>query len=217
MVNQKIQIPYLANLSFKNNQLRELQKFQDEAIYVYKHLKYRSDLVKWMIDQQHGTLSKIQNSIRCNTLMKEPTRVITANIIIYGSSQAKKFISRYTSSTDPINTLNLNSRNGYSSEIHIHCLYDIYYLSWLPISILGCFQCGSISYLYRKDFPKDHYVESKRDFWKDLWIHTPHTNKNHTHNQGSMNTYGPFPGLSPIFETIQPSPKLSNHNITIKR
>ena len=39
--------------------------------------------------------------------MEEPTIGVTENVVIYINSQAEKFISRYKSSTDSINTLNL--------------------------------------------------------------------------------------------------------------
>ena len=45
----------LTNLSSKNYQLRALQQVRDKTVSTYKHLKYRADLFKKIINELHGT------------------------------------------------------------------------------------------------------------------------------------------------------------------
>ena len=55
MDNQNFQIIDLIDLSSKYSQWIAIQKFQDYDVYEYTQLKYRSYLVKLIINQQHGT------------------------------------------------------------------------------------------------------------------------------------------------------------------
>ena len=109
-------MPDLTNLPSKNSQLRALQQVQNEAISAYKQLKDRDELVRLITNQQHGTCTKIQNSIHYHTPMEESSRGVTDNILIYVNLQAEKNISRYKCSTDPINHLNLLVQKGCSME-----------------------------------------------------------------------------------------------------
>ena len=126
-------------------------------------------------------------------------------------SLAESTMKRYsTQPPEQLNPTNLPScRLGPSGLMHPYREADPDYLSIYPLGFKGCFQCGSDYWHENREDRPDNHDKFKRDlFWKEMWIHKPHTKKA---NHGSQ----PFGGNSHQERNNHQQYGPSNHQVCI--
>ena len=95
-------------------------------------------------------------------------------------SPAEQTLAKYKDTsqrTDQPNPKNLPVRTGPDGLLYPYRLDDPTYISKYPLGFRGCFKCGATNHFNLRDCPeRDSGTRTK--FWKELWIHKPHTKRN---------------------------------------
>ena len=146
----------------------------------YKSLSDRANLVKRMIHQQGEARKNNCSSIYAySSKEQKPDARTSALLLLYNNnSQAEETIAKYRGGEqDAPNPLQLPLRAGPGGLMFPYNLDDPEYLSIDQVGFRGYFQCGLTGHYDRKECPSKH----KNLFWKELWIHKPHTKRKVRH------------------------------------
>ena len=179
----QFRMPSLSGQETKKLQLRALQEVRDYAANAYKSLSERANLVKRMIHQQGGSSKNTRSNIYAYSAEEQnPGNGTSASLLLYNNnSQAEETIAKHRGGDqDAPNPLQLPLRAGPGGLMFPYNPEEPEYLSIYQVGFRGCFQCGQTGHYDRKDCTS----KNSNLFWKELWIHKPHTKRkvSYTHH-----------------------------------
>ena len=176
----QFRMPSLSRQDTKKLQLKALQEVRDNAVNAYKSLSDRANLVKRMIHQQGGATRNNCSSIYAYSGEEQQHNTRTsASLLLYNNtSQAEETITKYRGGEqDAPNPSQLPLQAGPGGLMFPYHPDEPEYLSIYQVGFRGCYQCGQIGHYDRKECPS----KNSNLFWKELWIHKPHTKQKVRH------------------------------------
>ena len=199
MENDTFEMPALNQLNSKRDQIDALQTVRDMSAMAFKKLKEETDLIASIIARQSGGQSRrtgnqfvTESREFVQSASNQPPPVHppndTANrILAYGQkSPAEETIQKYSSRTP--NPMNLPVKD-IRGVLYPYRDDDPSYISKFPLGFRGCFKCG-VETAHSDGFnscPKSRTGDqaAKMAFFRELWIHKPHTKSSTPRNFGT--------------------------------
>ena len=234
MLQGNFRMPPSVHPTTKQSELKILRTVREAASESFKKLSDDITLFDRMMGNRQGSKHHASQSIIGKTFFHSveesaplpPATATTQDHTQHGQlflyqrqSPAEQTLARYkspSSSNQPHNPHNLPTRKGSDNLLYPYRLDDPNYTSKYPLGFRGCFKCGRDDHFNLRDCPQRD-VGTRREFWKELWIHKPHTKRQDSdRNQTRPQVRSPRMGfykLSKIITIIKSalSFKASNH------
>jgi hypothetical protein len=185
MISDGFIMPNAADqLGVKTKQIALLRSVRADAVRSFKGLNDKAKQMRNIMVQMGGGRQGSSYAHYEHQEEQEQNPPSSGSIYQYQSkSLAESTMSRHSDPRNPPNPLNLPTRPGKDGVPHPYRADDPGYLSYYPLGFRGCYQCGGTDHIDRKECPKQGQPQAGDHFWKELWIHKPHTKKNPTDNR----------------------------------
>lgn len=193
MENDSFVMPALNQLNTKKDQIDALQIVRDKTSTAFKKLKDETDLISSIIARSsNGQARRTGNQLVMEDGTQPATPTVPRNdanasrILAYDQkSPAEETMQKYSSRTPNPANLPVKDIGG---VLYPYRLDNPSVISKYPLGFRGCFKCGAET-AHADGFnacPKARGDQTaKMAFFKELWIHKPHTKDNATRNFGT--------------------------------
>ena len=195
MLQTNFRMPPSTHPATKGSELRILRTVREAASESFKKLSDDISLFDRMMGNRQSSKQTSLQSVIGKTFFHsaddtqpplpetttagQPTH--QGQLFLYQrQSPAEQTLSRYkapSQPTDQSNPKNLPVRKGPDGLLYPYRLDDPTYVSKYPLGFRGCFKCGASTHFNLRDCP-DRDTGTRTEFWKELWIHKPHTKRN---------------------------------------
>jgi predicted amino acid-binding ACT domain protein len=194
MTTDGFTMPTLINLLTKESHIQALQSVAEAASASYTNLTNEENRMKKLYQSLGGQSHRPSNSGR--VMYNELSHASNTNgsLLAFnsGRSQAETTLQQYASSTnsngsrpDRIEPSLIRLNDGL---MYPYDPKDPSNISDFPVDKKCCLGCGSTDhFLFKNHCPFKDDPEYNKRFWKNLWLHKPHTKRdNHTRTTSSL-------------------------------
>ena len=183
MENDNFVMPSLNMLNFKKDQIDALQVVREKSSVAFKRLNDETTLITTIMTRNGHRRTGGQFVTEEETSPLPPTPSATdiperptAGVYAYGQrSPAEETMHKYSSRTP--NPTNLPVKEGADGLLYPYREDEPSVISRFPLGFKGCFKCG-VEAPHEDGFascPRYKDPTAKAPFFKELWIHKPHT------------------------------------------